>query len=265
MENIYTDLALEMAEQLQSSETPNLEGVEIESEEQDEILVHTVRVLSDAGAASIGKPCGNYITIESPEMKINSITVHEKIIEILTEKLALLAKGAKGTVLVIGLGNRNVTPDSLGPLVISKVLVTRHIMEGLPVELEGGLRSLCALAPGVMGLTGIETVEIVKGLVNRVKPGLIIAIDALAARKISRINQTIQLTDTGISPGAGIGNKRLPLNEESLGVPVIAIGVPTVIIMQVGLRGLRPLQSIISLLMRVGRIGLRLPQQIISF
>ena len=228
MENIYTDLALEMAELLGTDDGPSLDGVEVESEEQDGILIHTVRVLDEAGENVMGKPRGSYITIESPDMKINSVTVHEEIIEILTEKLASLAAGTAGTVLVIGLGNSNVTPDSLGPLVVSKVLVTRHIMEGLPVELEGSLRSVCALAPGVMGLTGIETLEVVKGLVSRVKPALVIAIDALAARKISRINQTIQLTDTGISPGAGIGNKRLPLNRQSLGVPVIAIGVPTV-------------------------------------
>lgn len=228
MENIYTDLALEMAEQLKGSDETDLDGVEILSVEQNGILVNTVRILNEAGAVAMGKPMGNYITIESAEMKTNNIDTHEEIMGILTDKLAELVKNAEGTALIIGLGNRNVTPDSLGPMVISKTLITRHIMEGLPQELEGHMRAVCGLAPGVMGLTGIETVEVVKGLVNHVKPAVIIAIDALAARKIGRINQTIQLTDTGICPGAGIGNSRMPLNQESLGVPVIAIGVPTV-------------------------------------
>ncbi|MCL2377018.1 MAG: GPR endopeptidase [Defluviitaleaceae bacterium] len=229
MQNIYTDLALEMAEQLQDSSGSGIEGVEIDVEDMGDIKVTTVRVVNETGASAMGKAMGNYITIESPEIKVNNVTVHEEIICILTQRLAELAKNKAGTTLVIGLGNRNVTPDALGPSVISKVLVTRHIMDNLPRELEGGLRSLCALAPGVMGMTGIETAEVVRGLVDHVKPTLIIAIDALAARRIDRINQTIQLTDTGISPGAGIGNKRMALNEENLGVPVVAIGVPTVV------------------------------------
>jgi len=231
MQNIYTDLALEMAEQLQGDTSNDIDGVEIDVEDSDsgDIKVTTVRIINESGSAAMGKAMGSYITIESPEIKVNNVTVHEEIIGILTQKLAALTKNKNGTTLVIGLGNRNVTPDALGPSVISKVLVTRHIMDNLPRELEGGLRSLCALAPGVMGMTGIETAEVVRGLVDHVKPSLIIAIDALAARRISRINQTIQLTDTGISPGAGIGNKRMALNEENLGVPVMAIGVPTVV------------------------------------
>jgi len=230
MENIYTDLALEMAEQLDGVQT--IDGVEIVKDAREGITVNTIRITNDAGAAAVGKPIGSYITVESPEIKVNSIDVHEEIAGILAEKLAFLSENAgcdkSGTALVIGLGNRNVTPDSLGPLVVAKTLITRHIMEGLPIELEGKMRSVAGIAPGVMGLTGIETLEIVKGLVSHVKPALVIAIDALAARSISRINQTIQLTDTGICPGAGIGNRRMPLNQATLGVPVIAIGVPTV-------------------------------------
>ena len=231
VQNIYTDLALEMAEQLQGGTDGGIDGVEIDVEDSDsgDVNITTVRIVSEAGAAAMGKAVGNYVTIESPEIKVNNVAVHEEIIGILAQKLAELAKDKGSTALVIGLGNRNVTPDSLGPMVISKVLVTRHIMDNLPFGLEGSLRPLCALAPGVMGTTGIETAEVVRGLVDNVKPALIIAIDALAARRISRINQTIQLTDTGISPGAGIGNVRMALNEENLGVPVIAIGVPTVV------------------------------------
>ena len=235
--NIYTDLALEMAEQLQGGQNSGdsgIDGVEIDVEDNEalDITVTTVRITNEAGEAAMGKPVGNYITIESPEIKVNNVTAHEEIISILTRKLAELTKDAKaagGATLVIGLGNHNVTPDALGPKVVSKVLVTRHIMDNLPRELLGDLRPLCALAPGVMGTTGIETAEVVRGLVDHVKPALIIAIDALAARKISRINQTIQLSDTGISPGAGIGNVRMVLNQQNLGVPVIAIGVPTVV------------------------------------
>ena len=230
MENIYTDLALEMAEQLDGAQ--NLDGVEITTDERECITINTIRITNEAGAAAMGKPIGNYITVESPEIKVNTIDVHEQIAVILAEKLALLARQLNcdkdGAALIIGLGNRNVTPDSLGPLVVAKTLITRHIMEGLPVELVGKMRSVAGIAPGVMGLTGIETLEIVKGLVSHVKPSLIIAIDALAARSINRINQTIQLTDTGICPGAGIGNKRMPLDSTTLGVPIIAIGVPTV-------------------------------------
>ena len=236
-QNIYTDLALEMAEQLQGGQDSGdsgIDGVEINVEDDADlnIVVTTVRITNETGAAAMGKPVGNYITIESPEIHVNNVAAHEEIITILTGKLAELTRGAKesgGATLVIGLGNRNVTPDALGPKVVSKVLVTRHIMDNLPHELMGGLQPLCALAPGVMGTTGIETAEVVRGLVDHVKPALIIAIDALAARKISRINQTIQLSDTGISPGAGIGNVRMALNQQTLGVPVIAIGVPTVV------------------------------------
>lgn len=235
-QNIYTDLALEMAEQLQGGADRGeggIDGVEIdvENDEAMDITVTTVRITKEAGETAIGKPMGSYITIESPAIKENDVTAHEEIIEILTDKLAGLTKDAKksgGATLVIGLGNRNVTPDALGPKVVSKVLVTRHIMDNLPHRSAGNLRPLCALAPGVMGTTGIETAEVVRGLVDHVKPALIIAIDALAARKISRINQTIQLSDTGISPGAGIGNVRMALNKQNLGVPVIAIGVPII-------------------------------------
>jgi spore protease len=235
--NIYTDLALEMAQHLQDAKDGGIGGVDgveidVEDDEAFSITVTTVRITSEAGEAAMNKPIGSYITIESPEIQQNNVAAHEEIIRILTDKLAALTKNAGksgGTTLVIGLGNHNVTPDALGPKVVSKILVTRHIMDNLPRELAGGLRPLCALAPGVMGTTGIETAEVVRGLVNHVQPALIIAIDALAARKISRINQTIQLSDTGISPGAGVGNMRTALNRQTLGVPVIAIGVPTVV------------------------------------
>ena len=233
MKNFYTDLALEMAEQLFDD---GLEGVDMQIEQQDSIKTTTITISTEDGARNMGKPIGTYVTIESPDIKESDVDAHEEIMKIVVDKLAdmrdALGIPSEGSVLVIGLGNRDVTPDALGPQVVSKILVTRHIMETLPKSLLGGLRSLSALAPGVMGATGIETAEVVKGLVDNTKPALVIAIDALAARNISRINQTIQLADTGISPGAGVGNRRMSLNQATLGVPVIAIGVPTVHIMQ---------------------------------
>ena len=131
--------------------------------------------------------------------------------------------------MVIGLGNRNITADALGPLTVGSVLVTRHLLEYMPEEIDSRLRSVCAISPGVLGITGIETVEIVRGLAEHIHPSLIIAVDALCSRRMERINTTIQLTDTGIIPGAGIGNRRMSINRDSLGIPVIAIGVPTVV------------------------------------
>ncbi|MCL2235475.1 MAG: GPR endopeptidase [Defluviitaleaceae bacterium] len=229
MQNIYTDLAMEMAEGLDGE---GLRGIEMDSVQQGDVKITTIHVVNDDGAKTLGKPIGSYITIESPKIKENNFVVHEEIMGILVKQLALLRDGLgiddDAPVLVIGLGNRNVTPDSLGPQVVGKLLVTRHILDKMPEGLVG-LRPIAALAPGVMGMTGIETAEVVKGLVGNVRPQLVIAIDALAARSIDRINQTIQLTDTGISPGAGVGNRRATLDEKTLGVPVVAIGVPTVV------------------------------------
>jgi len=233
MKNFYTDLALEMAESLNTSDKSQADGVEVETTTEEDIEITAVRITNDAGAAAMQKPIGSYITIASPALRINDISTHERIIELLSAQLSELTSDiSKQTILVIGLGNSNVTPDALGPKVVAKTLITRHILETLPEELMGGVLSVCAIAPSVMGLTGIETAEIVRGLVAHVKPSLVIAVDALAARKVSRVNSVIQLTNTGISPGAGMGTGRMPLNQESLGVPVIAIGVPTVHIMQ---------------------------------
>jgi len=230
MKNFYTDLALEMAETLNTADGESIPGVEITRAEDDEVKITAIRITNDDGAKQMGKPIGNYITIESAALRMADISTHERIIGLLAKHLAELCEGfSKENTLVVGLGNENVTPDALGPKVVGKTLVTRHIMEALPEELHGGVMPVCAIAPSVMGLTGIETAEIVRGLAEHVRPGMIIAIDALAARSVSRINATIQITDTGISPGAGMGSGRMPLNAETMGVPVIAIGVPTVV------------------------------------
>ena len=230
--NIRTDLAIELRENLCDDANTEIPGVEITVEEDEAlgVTVTWVEITNETGAESMGKPIGNYITLESDAIKENSPEAHEEIVKILARKLGHLHHLPKdATILIIGLGNRQVTPDALGPKVCEKLLVTRHLGEDVPQDLQGRLRAVCALSPGVMGITGIETAEIVKGVVEKAKPDLVIAIDALAARRTSRINATIQISDTGINPGAGLGNKRTPISKSSIGVPVIAVGVPTVV------------------------------------
>ena len=224
-----TDIAAETYEMLKESGKDCSYGVETQTKNYETLSVTKVIIKDKAASEAFGKPIGTYITIETDRMKINDVSCHEKIIEVAAENLASLVKlKPKDTVLIVGLGNWNITPDALGPQTVSKILVTRHIEAEAPEEL-GDVRSVAAISPGVMGITGIETVEIVKGLTERIRPALIIAIDALAARKFSRINATIQMTDTGVSPGSGVGNKRVSLDYNTLGVPVIGIGVPTVV------------------------------------
>jgi len=233
--NIRTDLALEMRECLYNETGEEISGVEITIEEDDElgITVTWVSITNEEGAAAMGKPIGNYITLESSSMKENDPDAHEEIAKILAQKLGRLHNlNKEAVILVVGLGNRHVTPDALGPQVCEKLLVTRHMGDDVPHDLKGRLRAVSALTPGVMGITGIETAEIVKGVAEKIKPDLIIAIDALAARQTSRINATVQMSDAGVNPGAGMGNRRTPINKESMGVPVIAVGVLTVHIMQ---------------------------------
>lgn len=229
--SVRTDLAIEARELAgEKSKGDELDGVAVKTEETENYLITHVEILNEMGSKSMGKPIGNYITIEADKLKENDVICHEEIMKAVSQNIAKLAKLDKdSSVLVVGLGNWNITPDALGPKVISKVLVTRHLQGELPEEIENHVRSVAAISPGVMGITGIETGEIIKGVTERLKPDVIIAIDALAARKSSRINATIQMSDTGVSPGAGVGNKRMSLNQETLGVPVIALGVPTVV------------------------------------
>lgn len=227
-----TDLAIEAKEfaQQEKKNSDEIDGVKVETEQTDTYQITHVQILNDIGSKTMGKPIGNYITIESELLKENDITSHEKIMKVVAQHINHLTKlQSKSTILVVGLGNWNITPDALGPKVIDKILVTRHLEGVLPEELEKSVRSVAAISPGVMGITGIETGEIIKGIVEKLKPDLVIAIDALAARKFSRINSTIQMSDTGVAPGAGVGNKRMTLNKQTLGVPVLALGVPTVV------------------------------------
>ena len=197
----------------------------------DYILVGDYYIPNLKLAEQLDKPIGKYVTLDAPELCNRPLDLFEQMSAALSEELYNMFTGLKddATVLVVGLGNRSITSDSLGPRVAERIYVTRHVTEYMPDALPGTVRSVCSVAPGVLGVTGIETMEIVRGVKEYAKPDMIIAIDALASRRAARINTTIQLTDTGISPGSGIGNNRKGLNSEAFGVPVIAIGVPLVV------------------------------------
>lgn len=229
--NPYTDLAVEATASVRGDAHTEIHGVRVQEEHPDEgITVSWVEVMTPQGAQVIGKPVGNYVTIDAPELRRRNRTLQENVGKVAVDQLAkLLNLGPESSILVVGLGNWNATPDALGPRVVSKLLVTRHLRNYMPQDVAGGLRSVSAVAPGVLGITGIETAEIIYGIVQQIKPDVVVCIDALAARSVERIGTTIQIADTGISPGSGIGNQRKSLNQESLGVPVVAIGVPTVV------------------------------------
>lgn len=232
MQNCRTDLAIEAAAlyNKNTEEIKKIDGVEVNTHEIHGINVTHVKITNKNGEDAIGKKIGNYITIESPKIRDSDEETFENTARILSKELKKLLNLKKNsTVLAVGLGNWNVTPDALGPKVISSLTVTRHLFEYIPEHLDENTLPVCAVSPGVLGLTGIETSEIIKGITDMVKPDIIIAIDALASRKTDRISTTIQLADTGITPGSGVGNKRKGLDIDYLGVPVIAIGVPTVV------------------------------------
>jgi len=225
-----TDLAIEASAMLSRKPGDTIDGVRVENYSKNDVTVTKVCIENETGAEKIGKPVGNYVTIECENLRTGDENALENTKEVLKVELSELAEiNDESVVLVVGLGNRFVTPDALGPNVTDDIYVTRHLFSEMPEIVSDDLRSVCAVAPGVLGITGIETVEIIKGVTEKVKPDLIIAIDALASRSMSRISTTIQLADTGITPGSGIGNKRMGINEENLGVKVIAIGVPTVV------------------------------------
>ena len=234
MYNFRTDLALERRDIYQKqNKLKEIEGIESTEEEISEnIKVSRVKITNENGEKAIGKPIGNYITIDVKKLKIAEEEDIQKASETLTKELKEIIDmhtDKQGDILVVGLGNIYVTPDSLGPKVINEIDVTRHIIKYLPQYIDEGTRPVSAISPGVLGTTGIETVEILKGIVDNIKPKLLIVIDALASRSIERISSTIQLSDTGIVPGAGVGNTRQDISKKSLGIPVIAIGIPTVV------------------------------------
>ena len=224
--SIYTDLALESREM-----NPRIDGVEEINERDGEISITRIKITADEAAKKLDKQKGSYITLDAPELVSRPLDLFEAMSKCLCKEIKLMIPklGENASIMIAGLGNRMITPDSLGPRVAEQVYVTRHITEYMPDAMDHPLRSVCSVAPGVVGVTGVETSEIVRGIVEHVKPDLIIAIDSLAARRASRISTMIQLTDTGISPGSGVGNTRAGLTLESLGVPVMAIGVPLVV------------------------------------
>lgn len=232
MVNVRTDLVLEAREIYKEGHKDeiDIDGIEVIEESDDDIKVTTVKVKNKEGSEKIGKPEGNYITISMPEFTAYDGGTMDRVSQVVSEILERLIKiNTQKTVLVVGLGNWHVTPDALGPKVTEKIMVTRHLQTVMPEAIDESVRPVCSIAPGVLGVTGIETVEIIKGVVKKIKPDLVICIDALAARRVERVNTTIQIGDTGISPGAGVGNNRKKINEENLGVKTIAIGVPTVV------------------------------------
>lgn len=230
MFNLRTDLAVESREIYRESNNQESPGVDIETEEGKEYKVTRIKILDDIGEKNLGKPKGAYITIEVPRLNKADQDLKDEISQLVAKEIKGIGKNKESTkTLIVGLGNWNVTPDALGPKVVDRILVTRQFFIAYKKETDETVANVSAISPGVMGLTGIETGEIVKGIVEKTNPDLVIAIDALASRKMNRVSTTIQISDTGINPGSGLGNKRIGLTEEYLGVPVIAIGIPTVV------------------------------------
>lgn len=232
--NIRTDLALEQKERFESDNV-EIPGVIVEEQYDTEREIKMTKVIieTEKGAKVMGKPVGTYITLEAPNLAVPDEDYHREISVEIAQILKELIRDKKEEyqVLVVGLGNRLVTPDALGPGVVDQLVVTRHIVKEYGKYAMGSdtVHMVSAIVPGVMGQTGMETLEIIKGVVDETKPDFLIAIDALAARNSKRLNRTIQIADTGINPGSGVGNHRSGLTEETLGIPVIAIGVPTVV------------------------------------
>ena len=234
MYNFRTDLALERRDIYQKANKLNqIDGVESTEEEiNDNIKVSRVKITNSKGEEALGKPIGTYVTIDVKKLKMAGEEEIQKASEVLTDELKKIVEmhvNNQEDILIVGLGNIYVTPDALGPKVINEIDVTRHIIKYLPQYVDEGTRPVSAISPGVLGTTGIETVEILKGIVENIHPKLLIVIDALASRSIERISSTIQISDTGIVPGAGVGNTREEISENSLGIPVVSIGIPTVV------------------------------------
>lgn len=230
---VRTDLALEAHERTtEQNQSSKIEGVVVKEEDLEGIKLTTVRV-SEEGAEKIGKKAGEYLTFEMQGIRRRDSALQEKVEEVFAKQFAEFIKShdipKDASCLIVGLGNWNVTPDALGPIAVEKILITKHLFDLTPENVDEGFRPVSAISPGVMGVTGIETSDIINGVIEETKPDFVIAIDALASRSIERVNTTIQISDTGIHPGSGVGNKRKELSNQTLGIPVIAIGVPTVV------------------------------------
>lgn len=234
MLNFRTDMADERSDLYKQAngidkDVPGIETQEIQ--ESDNIKTTIVKIVDEQGVKAIGKPIGIYVTVDVNNLRIATEEDIVKAAETVSKQLKPIFEkhvGGMDEALVVGLGNRFMTPDSLGPKVISDIEITRHYIKYTPQYVKEGTRPVSAVAPGVLGTTGIETLEILKGIVDNVKPKMVIAVDSLSSNNVDRISTTIQIADTGIVPGGGVGNERKELTKETLGVPVIAIGVPMV-------------------------------------
>jgi len=229
MRNIRTDLALETHEQFCES-AEHLSGVDVYDKSIKDIEITHVEIKTEDAASKMGKPIGNYVTLKTPDLRYIDKKSYERIVRKIADEINMLTTDdIEKPILVVGLGNRAITSDSLGPEVVDRLVVTRHMFSHAPEILSPDFASVCAIAPGVLGITGIETEEIISAVCEKIQPSAVIVVDALAARSIDRITNTIQICDTGISPGAGVGNNRKEISQRTLGIPVIAIGVPTVV------------------------------------
>ena len=233
MYNFRTDLTIERSEiYKEKNHSENIDGIIIEKNKKNNTQITRVFVTNENGEKAIDKPIGDYITVDIDKVRgIDSQRI-EEIANVVAEELKkIIKKHIKDNqeILVVGLGNIYVTPDALGPKVVPELEVTRHILRYMPELISKDARSVAAIAPGVLGITGIETAEVIKGIVDNIHPKLLIVIDALAAKSIQRISSSIQISDTGIVPGGGVENKRKEISQRTLGIPVIAMGIPTVV------------------------------------
>lgn len=225
-----TDLALEAREVWQESteEAGELRGVMAKETNVFGFTVSRVKILDNEGAKALGKPIGSYTTVELSGISRRDAESFPKAIKAVANELSGLLPQGDGSVLVVGLGNEGITPDAVGKSTVEHIMVTRHLVEKFP-DVFGHMRRVSAVTPGVLGMTGVESGEIIRGIAEKIAPDFIIVIDALASMRLGRLCKTVQITDTGIVPGSGVGNARAAITEETMGVPVIALGVPTVV------------------------------------
>ncbi|GGA36623.1 germination protease [Kroppenstedtia guangzhouensis] len=232
---IRTDLAREAVDMAVQNrgDGSGIPGVQMDEHEEEGITTSWIRIEDEQGAEALGKVPGLYLTLEIPALRSKDSELQSRVASHFSVQFEKFLRETgidpNADILIVGLGNRDVTADALGPFVVQHMMVTRHLFELMPEQVEKGYRPVSAIAPGVLGTTGMETSEIIFGIVEKTRPDAVIAVDALASRALSRVNTTIQVADTGIHPGSGVGNKRKALNRESLGIPVIAIGIPTVV------------------------------------
>lgn len=234
MYNFRTDLADERRDiYKKANNLENVPGIETsENVISEKVKTSVVKIVNNEGEKAIGKPMGTYVTVDIKDLKLASEEDLENASNVVKDELKKIIDShcqKDDEIFIVGLGNRFVTPDSLGPKVVSEIEVTKHFLKYTPQYVVEGTRSVCAVAPGVLGTTGIETSEIIKGIVDKVKPKMLIVIDSLASKSIERISSTVQISDTGIVPGGGVGNTREELSIKTMGIPVIAIGVPMVV------------------------------------